>query len=236
MTGCKTRIRVLLVAACAVVAMAVGASAGHSEVRGSLPPDQALAFSQYPIFDIGPVFEGLAQTQGHHVEIYIDSSMTFDTFVGPVTLPTSVEPPSDWTDFIYGDCTPPEPTAEHQSPGCFYPIEIQTWPTCMRNVAQYPQPLVAEALIIRGAPALSFDGGTRLEIYTGNVVVVIFDDDPLRAIRVANALKLINGLALDPAWAAYVRPFTGLGLLPAPIAGSITGTLPCHAPPGSEPG
>ena len=97
---------------------------------------------------------------------------------------------------IYGDC---QASPEY---GCEPPLEIQSWPQCERNLrsyrvdsrgasgratTRYPHAM----LKLREAPALpaaSFDGGTRIEMYTGKTTVVVFAAKPHLGLEAARAL------------------------------------------------
>ena len=114
--------------------------------------------------------------------------------------------------FVYGDC------AAGDDAGCAPPVEIQVWPACRRHLALYRldgRSPVPEPATVRGAPAGSFDGGTRLELQTGDATVVVFGDSSARVSRVAAALASVDG---------SVRPGRPL---PAPVPGAVEGGLDC---------
>lgn len=101
-------------------------------------------------------------------------------------------PPTELVSYVYGDCSA---TSEE---GCAPPLEVQSAPLCQRHPAlymdrpghRYPH----RWLRVRGVPAASFDGGTRLEIYTGRTAVVLFGSSRrvLRASRVIHAVPAYN--------------------------------------------
>ncbi len=210
------------------------AGGAHAAVRyGNTSEGEEYAFVDYPVFDLGGSYGGLQKTGINHFRYYPDG-MQFDTFVGPMTaLPADeLQLPSDFFSDLYGDCVVPDPVVEYQqSPTCELPLEVQSWPTCMRNVSQYSQPIVATPLVVRGAPALLFDEGRQLEIYTGNMTVVIYGQDRQVVQGAANQLVMVNEAAIrigpegpSSGWSL----FFSLGILPAPAPGAMTGTLPCH--------
>ena len=114
--------------------------------------------------------------------------------------------------------------------GCPAPLEIQIFPACKRNPSLYQLapdldgpsgPLVAapyprERLTLRGVPAAFFDAGRRLELYTGDVTVVLWGHGRNQLLDAAQSLR---GLAatIDPA-----EP------LPAPAPGHLEGRLACR--------
>jgi hypothetical protein len=121
--------------------------------------------------------------------------------------------------FIYGDCyiTP------QQDYGCGPPLSIQIWPACERYLEALQGIITEEGAAtsglapeeqspvqeIRGVPAASFG---QLEIYTGDVTVVIFGE---AAEEVAEALRSVDGeieVGED---------------LPPPVDGHLEGRAPC---------
>lgn len=120
---------------------------------------------------------------------------------------------ASFVSFVYGDCTPSDDAA------CAPPAEIQAWPACRRNLALYDgsrsRRLDLQRTTIRGVPAAFLEDGTQLEIQTGRSTVVVFADSPARALRIADALRSMNGSASAGA------------LLPRPAPGALDGTLAC---------
>jgi hypothetical protein len=113
---------------------------------------------------------------------------------------------------VYGDCAPAGDA------GCAPPVEIQVWHACRRSLSLYrllPHGLAGEPAVVRGVPALVFDGGRRLELQTGRSTVVVFADSPARAARVAGALRSRDG-----------RIAPG-GRLPAPEPGAVERVVDC---------
>ena len=186
------------------VTAAVGAAAGFAATRGGSagvsPPDvalkgnfsiaQAQAFADFPLYNAGSSVDGIPLTAVVH-------STGASTFVS----------------FLYGDC--------HASDdmGCALPLEIQVWPACIRNPSLYqssrPGGLTPGATSVRGVPAASFEGGSRLEIQTGTSTVVVFARTPDVAMQVASALRGVN------------LPVQASDRLPQPAAGALDGKLGC---------
>jgi hypothetical protein len=116
---------------------------------------------------------------------------------------------------LYGDC-------DASDGGCALPLEIQTWPACDRNFADFdflpglfPRPPIGR---LRGVPSARFEGSTRVELYTGDVTVVVFADTPGRATRAAAALATTPE---SPLLVASGAP------LPAAVKGHLRRALFC---------
>jgi hypothetical protein len=106
---------------------------------------------------------------------------------------TAVERRSDdagYVSFVYGDCH----ATDHV--GCVLPLEIQTWPSCRRNLSLYdardPFAPDVERTRVRGAPAGILDEGRQLEIQTWSSTIVIFAETQGLANRAAAALRGVN--------------------------------------------
>jgi hypothetical protein len=184
---------------------AIGAAAGLAATRGSSadvsPPDappkgnfsiaQAQEFADFPLYDAGSSVDGIPLTNVFH------STGSASTFVS----------------FLYGDC--------HASDdmGCAPSLEIQVWPACIRNPSLYkssrPGALTPGTTSVRGVPAATFEGGSRLEITTGTSTVVVFARTPAVAMQVAGALRGVN------------LPVQASDPLPQPAAGALDGKLRC---------
>ena len=101
------------------------------------------------------------------------------------------EDTADFASFVYGDCVAGDDA------GCAPPAEVQIWPACHRNLALYngvqPAGAPAEQIMVRGVPAVLFDDGTRLELETGRSTAVVFADTRARTLRIAAALRAVDG-------------------------------------------
>jgi hypothetical protein len=160
------------------------------EPASSVTLEQARAFDEFPLYSAGERADAL-----------------------PLTAVLRRDDTASYVSFVYGDCTPEDDA------GCAPPAEIQVWPGCRRNLALYDAgSLVAPGLertTIRGVPAAFLDDGTRLEIQTGRSTVVIFANSRTRAVRIAGALRAVNGSV------AAGMP------LPQPAPGALEGRLDC---------
>lgn len=86
---------------------------------------------------------------------------------------------------------------------CWRSLEIQSWPECRRNASSYPRDprdvtLDGEEQVSTygSLPAMSFDSGSRVELYDGTTTVVIFAADRTSAQRAALALIHANSSSL----------------------------------------
>jgi hypothetical protein len=152
--------------------------------RGNFTLSDAESFSHYALYYAGPSVDGFPLTVVQH-------------------------DPGD-VDFQYGSCSAGPDT------GCPAPVEIQVAPACHRNLSMYrdpygPQPRPTR---IRSVPAAFFEGGARLEIYTGRSTVVIFGAHE-RVLRAARSLQGLN------------VPIAADAALPPPAKGALEGKLRC---------
>jgi hypothetical protein len=120
---------------------------------------------------------------------------------------------------LYGRCDP-APDA-----GCAPPLQVQSWPACERNLAlyeKYPGPEGVPAIeyrrtSLRGAPAAIFDGGRRIEVYTGDATIVVFAESARLARASAGRLSGVHD----------GRAVGAVEELPAPVDGALEGELAC---------
>lgn len=190
-----------LVVLLGLVLVAAGpAGDGQTAARESFGLEQARAFDEYPLFNAGSRVEGL-----------------------PLTAVLRRDDTASYVSFVYGDCV------AGGDAGCTPPAEIQVWPACQRNPTLYDaaspgSPLLDSVLldrplpertVTRGVPASLFDGGTRLELQTGRSTVVVFGDSRARVLRIAAALRALDGSVRAGA------------KLPAPVADGIGGAMDC---------
>jgi hypothetical protein len=122
--------------------------------------DQEMGFSNYWA---GPSFDGLELT----------------SVIRSCGGPPRGEPAGwDNVTYIYGDC-------DASRGGCAPPIEIQTWPSHLRNRGLLD--IAGTPTHVEGIPATRYGGG-RLEIHHPGVTVVVFGDEVARVDRFAGAL------------------------------------------------
>jgi len=167
-----------------------GVGDGALEPGSSFTLDQARAFDEFPLYSAGDRVDGL-----------------------PLVAVLRRDDTARYVSFVYGDCTPGDDA------GCAPPAEIQIWPACRRHLGLYGGSTLdssaAERTTIRGVPAVSLDDGTRLEIQTGRSTVVVFADSRPRALRIAGALRAVDGSVVQGR------------SLPQPGPGALEGRLDC---------
>lgn len=190
---------------------ATGEEVPPSEVVASDVDDPSLCAGTEAVstrYDLGSSFNGLARVS-NVLECRAVNIPSGADVVG------EVPPPSLFGSAVYGSCT-----ADAEA-GCPYPLEVQSWPQCNRNLSAYkapsddvPSPVgdsdgtaqpQEDLTAVEGAershpwddftlsgfesiPAVSFDGGRRIEIYTGHTTIVVFADTADLASRAAQAL------------------------------------------------
>jgi hypothetical protein len=199
-------------------ATAVAQGAGDPSVQqpGPQHEDQSAACPSgdaapsYTVYDLGPSFAGLPRTDTSqlcsqppptvliHHRGQGDGAMSDGSSRdagdgrdnaggGQDARPAGVP----YTSVLYGDCQ------AQDDQGCPLPLEIQSWPECGRNGGMYGDSAAdnalnpSDALQLASAPsipALSFEGGTRIELYTGQTTIVVFAGDPSLALQAADAL------------------------------------------------
>ena len=191
------------------LATGTGSSPGFEYGKSNLTSASVGSFGDYPVYwagDDGFAGQRLSSINHRHGA---DSA--------------APGPASDYVSVKYGSCE-----ADDDSGGCAVPLEIQTWPACLRNRESHmlvpdldgPGPKEAvpyprENIRVRGVPAAVFDDGTTLEVYTGSETVVVFGSTRKELIDAATELELANGnkrAAAD---------------LPAPTQAALEGTEPC---------
>jgi hypothetical protein len=161
---------------------AVAAVVGHGGAppmytvhpKGNSSLAQAKAFSRYSLY-----YPGL--------EIGGYPLVAVDRQVGPGAAPG--EGGVDRVSFVYGTC---QIRADLDSGSCTAPLELQIWPSCLRNPSAYPRLSPQESLVVRGAPAYLYENGSRLELTTGRVTAVFFGASRDILLEAAQSLRGVN--------------------------------------------
>jgi len=175
------RARSILPALCAGVLALVlaGCSTAGPQPISRNELAEAQTFPYFRLYWVGPTFEGhrLAATDGlrSYISTYGDS-------------------------VYYGDCV--------QSKGifgggsCRLPLQVTTVIFHMHSNG----PLGPQTnLVVRGVPAVQYDGGRSVEVYTGQTAVDIFSDTAAHALAAAQLLRPVNA------------PGSSTGDLPLPV-------------------
>jgi hypothetical protein len=86
---------------------------------------------------------------------------------------------ANYVSYIYGDCELEQVGDDRL--GCQPPLEIQTWPSCHRSLADYPEGTVESRSTrlsnLNGAQRYQF-GKDWIEIYSQDETIVLFSTDP----------------------------------------------------------
>ncbi len=123
----------------------------------------------------------------------------------------------------YGDCATGKGAGLGGS-GCVLPLQVTTLVYARHANA----PLGSQRnTVLRGVPAVIFDGGDSIELYTGRLAVNVFSEDLTAGLRAVSALRPLN--APGSATAALPPPVYCPGLSgPSP--------RPCKPPFATSPG
>jgi hypothetical protein len=164
--------------------------------KGNFSLAGAREFREFPLYWLGPSFGNLRQT----------AILRRDN---PPSPPERI--PGRFVSFLYGDCEP-----KHEF-GCALPLEVQSWPACIRNPSVYRltpdgRRLPSRRSTIRGVPAFLYEDGGRLEVSTGKTTVVLFGRTDLLQ-KAARALQPVSGRRGEK--------------LPPPAPGALVGKLNC---------
>ncbi len=135
-----------------------------------LPCTAEDAPTNFEAFSVGPEFEGLALTGQERRCTHAPPGAPPQARINVVQ-------------YFYGTCDPPP------DGGCSLPLVVQNWPRCERGpVPSHGHNPVHGKVSIRGVPARQYEGGRRLEVYTGESTVVVFGTNPARVLRTGRAL------------------------------------------------
>jgi hypothetical protein len=141
----------------------------HSRTRSHWCPHH----HRFRAYYLGASFRAL---DGHDADVYCSRE------------PAPGYPGSASVSYGYGDC---HAAGDN---GCALPLEVQSAPLCERHPALYEDEpghrYPHRSLRIRGVPAASYDGGTRLEVYTRQTTIVLFGERPKLLRRAARVVHL----------------------------------------------
>lgn len=181
-----------LAAASVLILLAAGCGTGHPQPISSAELEEAQTFPYYRVYWVGPTFEGEHLSTADGLDGYIEK-------VGDSVY--------------YGDCVKAKGIFGGGS--CELPLQVTT--VVYRQ--HYNGPLGPQHnILVRGVPAVVYDEGRSIEVYTGQVSIDVFSDTYAHAIRAAEALLPINA------------PGSASGDLPLPVycpglAGALAGPL-----------
>jgi hypothetical protein len=189
--------RLLRAVALLGVALAACLLAGGCAANQPAPPSvrelaEAQTFPFYRVYWVGPRF-------GAYRLVAADGRANYDSTIGDSVY--------------YGNCLPGKTTALGGG-GCELPLRVTTLIyTRHANASLGAQ----RNTIMRGVPAVIYNGGGAVELYSGRVTIDVFSDDLAEARRAIDALRPIN--APGSATAALPPPVFCPGLSgPRPAA------------------
>ena len=166
----------------AVVLVCALAGCGGTEHPGPISPRElaeAQTFPYYRVYWVGPAFDGDRITAADGLRGYIER------------IGDSV---------YYGDCVKSKGIFGGGS--CVLPLQVTTVIYRLHsNIALGAQ----RNTVVRGVPAVVYDKGHSIELYTGRESIDIFSDSLAHALAAAQQLKPINA------------PGSARGSLPAPV-------------------
>jgi hypothetical protein len=88
----------------------------------------------------------------------------------------------------YGACTA-SPSSALSSKGCELPLEVTTMVYPMHSNA----PLGSQRnVVLRGVPAVIFNAGSSIQLYSGRLAIEILADSPAEALRAVYELRPVN--------------------------------------------
>lgn len=168
-----------LVAACACLLLAGGCSTEHPRPISAGELAEAQSFPYFPVYWVGPTFLGYRLTTADGLHGYIEK------------IGDSV---------YYGDCVTSKGIFGGGS--CELPLQVTT--VIYRK--HFNAPLGPQRnIVVRGVPAVVYDEGRSIEVYTGRQSVDIFSNEYAHAIAAARMLLPINA------------PGSSTGDLPLPV-------------------
>jgi hypothetical protein len=169
----------MVVTLAASVLMASGCSTGHPQPLSATALETAQTFPYYPIYWAGARFDAYPLTAVDGMKGYLS------------TIGDSV---------YYGDCVHKAGVLDGGS--CVLPLQVTTVIYRLHsNAALGPQ----RNTVLRGVPAVIYDKGRSIELYSGRVAIDVFSASLPQALQAAAQLRPLN-----------VPGFT-VGRLPAPV-------------------
>lgn len=170
---------VVLLALCASAVLASGCATGHPAPLSAQALQDAESFPYYPIYWVGRYFGAYPLTAADGLKGY--SSGIGDSV-------------------YYGDCVREKGILGGGS--CQLPLQVTTVIYGLHsNTALGAQ----RNAVIRGVPAVIYDEGRSIELYSGRMAIDVFSDTLAHAMQAAQALRPLNA------------PGSASGPLPPPV-------------------
>lgn len=168
---------VLAALACAL--LAGGCSTTHPPPLGAAALAEAETFPYYPIYWAGPTFGAYPLTA-------VDGQKGYNPTIGDSVF--------------YGDCVRQPSILGGGS--CMLPLQVTTVIYRLHyNKTLGPQ----RNTVIRGVPAVVYDEGRSIELYSGRQAIDVFSDTLAHAMSATQALRTLNA------------PGAAVGPLPGPV-------------------
>jgi hypothetical protein len=164
---------------------------------------EAQTFPYYPIYWVGPRFEGQPLAA-------VDGTKSYSTTIGDSVY--------------YGDCVNNKGLLGGGG-SCRLPLQVTT--VIYRRHSNAPLGPQSN-ILVRGVPGVIYDEGRSIELYTGRTSIDIFSATHAGALRAAQAVRTLN--ALGTASGELPPPVFCPGLW-GPASAQIQGVL--HSLPGS---
>ncbi len=169
----------LALAALFLALVATGCGTGHPRPLAAGTLAEAETFPYFRVYWAGPTFAG-------HPLAAADGQASYDSGVGDSVY--------------YGDCV--QGKGIFGGGSCLLPLQVTTVIYGLHsNSALGPQ----RNAVIRGVPAVVYDEGRSIELYSGRLAIDIFSDSFAHAYGAALQLRPLNA------------PGTAVGNLPAPV-------------------
>jgi hypothetical protein len=169
----------LALAMLGAVLVAAGCGTGHPRPLAAGTLTEAETFPYFRVYWAGPTFAG-------HPLAATDGQASYDSGVGDSVY--------------YGDCA--QGKGIFGGGSCLLPLQVTTVIYGLHsNSALGPQ----RNTVIRGVPAVVYDEGRSIELYSGRLAIDIFSDTFAHAYRAALQLRPLNA------------PGSAAGNLPAPV-------------------
>jgi hypothetical protein len=169
----------LLVALCASMLLAGGCATGHPGPLSAQALQEAETFPYYPIYWVGRYFGAYPLTAA-------DGKKGYSSAIGDSVY--------------YGDCVRDKGILGGGS--CQLPLQVTTVIYRLHSNATLG---AQRNTLIRGIPAVIYDEGRSIELYSGRQAIDIFSDTYGHAMRAARTLRPLNA------------PGSATGPLPPPV-------------------
>jgi hypothetical protein len=179
-TSLRTVLRMSLALAALCAALAVsGCATGHPRPIATGTLAEAETFPYFRVYWVGSIFS-------NQPLVATDGQQGYDSGIGDSVY--------------YGDCVHRKGIFGGGS--CLLPLQVTTVIYGLHsNAALGPQ----SNTVIRGVPAVVYDEGRSIELYSGRLAIDVFSDDFSHAYRAATELRPLNA------------PGSSTGKLPPPV-------------------